>query len=440
MAPTRSQTRAASFWVDVGALLRGRGAISGIPRLISQLVSVWLTDAELRLRLCRFNASVQAYEEVPPEALCTPAAATAVATGWASRLRGVMPAGLRRVCRDGWGAARSLVRSARRPVPRVPVSSPFQDGDVLFLPGAGWDDTGACETLARIKQGQSLFVVSLICDIVPLKLPQYCDPLLPPLFAAWLRALLPLSDLVLAISQHTRRDLLTLEEELPALLPPIEVIRLGDELKIEHPLRPRALPEGVEDFVLTVGTLEPRKNHWLLYHLWRRLAGELEGQLPPLVLAGRPGWNTGDLLDQLRRDPLAHGRILLLEDIGDRELLWLYRQCRFTLYPSHYEGWGLPVAESLAHGKLCICSDSSSLPEIAPDLCEHHDALDLPAAARLVRRALLEPDFLQRRETRIRLEFRTTPWRDCAARILGLLHSGLGVRCGATPSPLRARA
>jgi glycosyltransferase involved in cell wall biosynthesis len=306
----------------------------------------------------------------------------------------------------------------------------------LFLPGAGWDDHGACENLARLKQTDSLFVVPLLCDIIPLKLPQFCNPLLPPLFVPWLRSLLALSDLVLAISQHTRRDLLACGPELP----PIEVIRLGDELTTaDPPVRPPALADGVEDFVLSVGTLEPRKNHWLLYHLWRRLAEELGERLPALLLAGRPGWNTGDLLDQLRRDPLVRGRILLLEDIGDRELLWLYRHCRFTLYPSHYEGWGLPVAESLAHGKVCICSDISSLPEIAPGLVEHHDPLDLPECARLVRRALLEPDFLRRREAHIRAGFRPTPWRECAAHLLALVCTNLGVQCGTSPTSFPPR-
>jgi len=441
MLASRPQTDVVNFWVDVGVLLRGRGNATGIPRTIAQLVDVWLRDAELRLRLCRFNAALQAYEEVAAEALCPPppeaTAAGPERWGMVRRLWRKLPAGLRRA---SGGAAAQLARSLRpRPAPSLPSPSPFQAGDVLFLPGAGWDDGGACEALARARQSRRLFVVPLLCDVIPVKLPHLCDPLLPPLFDSWLRALLPLSDLVLAISEHTRRDLLALGADLP----PVEVVRLGDELTAaEQPLRPGGLPTGLGTFALAVGTIEARKNHWLLYHLWRRLAEEMGERLPPLLLAGRPGWGTGDLLRQLRRDPLLAGRLLVLEDVRDRELLWLYRSCLFTLYPSHYEGWGLPVAESLAHGKPCICSNTSSLPEIAPGLVDHHDPLDLEGCARLVRRALLEPDFLRQREAHVRAAFRPTPWRECAGHILALVGTNLGVRCGAAPDslPLRRKA
>ena len=69
-------------------------------------------------------------------------------------------------------------------------------------------------------------------------------------------------------------------------------------------------------------------------------------------------------------------KILVLKGINDEELSWLYRNCMFTAYPSLYEGWGLPVAESLRYGKFCIASKISSVPEIAPDLTKLIDPLD----------------------------------------------------------------
>ena len=76
------------------------------------------------------------------------------------------------------------------------------------------------------------------------------------------------------------------------------------------------------------------------------------------------------------------------------------------------------LAEALAHGKYCVCSSSSSLPEIAGDLLDYHDPLDLAGCASLVERALFEPGWLARKEERIRREFRVTPWRACAASVL----------------------
>jgi glycosyltransferase involved in cell wall biosynthesis len=182
-----------------------------------------------------------------------------------------------------------------------------------------------------------------------------------------------------------------------------------------------------EAFVLCVGTLEVRKNHQLLYHLWHRLV-ELSGdRVPPLVLAGRPNWGTAELLGQIAADPVVRGRLILLATPTDAELLWLYRHCLFTLFPSYYEGWGLPVAESLAHGKYCICSRAASLPEIAGELIDYHDPFDLVGCQQLVERALFEPGFLPTRQGRVRDGFRTTTWEQCGEQVRNALERQLSL-------------
>jgi glycosyltransferase involved in cell wall biosynthesis len=209
----------------------------------------------------------------------------------------------------------------------------------------------------------------------------------------------------------------------------VEVIRLGDApAGFDQPTRPRALPDEVQAFTLSVGTFEARKNHWLLYQAWRRLILQFGARIPPLVLAGRMGWATRDVLQQIHDDPVVRDRVIVLLGVSDEELSWLYRNCQFTLYPSHYEGWGLPVAESLVYGKYCICTNASSVPEVAGDLVDYHDPLDAMTCMELVQRALFEPGFLQGREERIRIEFRGATWAECGARIAPLLEKNLGVR------------
>jgi glycosyltransferase involved in cell wall biosynthesis len=249
-----------------------------------------------------------------------------------------------------------------------------------------------------------------------------------------------LADLVLAISEQTRRDLLALAGRAGLPAPPVAVVRLGDELA-GPAVRPAGLPEWVGcGFVLSVGTLEARKNHELLYQLWRRLAARHGPALPPLVWAGRPGWLTADLLQRVRRDPLTRERVLLLPGVTDPHLRWLYGGCRFTLYPSHYEGWGLPVAEALAQGKWCVCSDASSLPEIAPGLVGLHDPLDLDGCRRLAERALFEDGFLEQQERRLRRLFRPTPWAACADQLLHALRTHLGLDLGTPGQGVRKAA
>ena len=117
-------------------------------------------------------------------------------------------------------------------------------------------------------------------------------------------------------------------------------------------------------FVLFVATIEGRKNHQLMLDIWRRMV--VDGDDPPsLVCVGRVGWRTQTFLAELVETNYLDGKIVLLEEISDEHLKLLYSRCLFTVCPSLYEGWGLPVGESLAAGKICVCSDRASLPEVA---------------------------------------------------------------------------
>ncbi|MDT8349839.1 glycosyltransferase, partial [Roseomonas mucosa] len=93
--------------------------------------------------------------------------------------------------------------------------------------------------------------------------------------------------------------------------------------------------------------------------------------------AGRVGWLVADLMQQLENAEWLGGKIRLVRDPSDEELLALYRGCRFTLFPSLFEGWGLPVSESLALGRPCIASNRTSLPEAGGALARYFDPDDL---------------------------------------------------------------
>ncbi|MCA1808510.1 MAG: glycosyltransferase family 4 protein, partial [Lentisphaerae bacterium] len=112
-------------------------------------------------------------------------------------------------------------------------------------------------------------------------------------------------------------------------------------------------------YLLTVGTLEPRKNFAMLLDVFENLP-EFEGEL---VLAGRRGWKYAPLLDRIRRSPLA-GRVRVLEDVADGELPLLYAGAELFVFPSFYEGFGFPPLEAMACGTPVISSAGGSLPEV----------------------------------------------------------------------------
>jgi hypothetical protein len=176
-----------------------------------------------------------------------------------------------------------------------------------------------------------------------------------------------------------------------------------------------------QKFVVYVSTIEIRKNHALLVNVWRRLLEERGSATPHLLFIGRSLWRGDEVVDSIKRDEKLRNYVHVLHDVNDRDLDWLYRNCVLTLYPSLYEGWGLPVAESLSYGKLCIASDRTATREIAPHLTELADPLDFRAWRDRVAHYLDNPDALARAEEKIRREYAEHTWDESIRQIISTL-------------------
>jgi glycosyltransferase involved in cell wall biosynthesis len=436
------------LWVDVTALLGWHGAFTGIPRTVSSILAVWLDQTRIDFQPCIYDPDSGTFVEVPRWLLAHTLSASheqarlaqqpkqpppTLTSPLRAMLRSVfrfVPEELREACGEiGSGIRRAGHYLAHCKPPRrrhrvQPPPAALKPGDIFLAPCGGWDHAGFCAALAALRSTHGIHIAAVVYDVIPCLEPQLFPPQLPSLFTRWLDDLLPLCDLVLTISENSRMDISEVASSRGLPLPPVEVIRLGVEVGGRgSSIRPASLSPDWDDrpFVLSVGTVEVRKNHVLLYHVWRRLIDQHGDRVPPLILAGSPGWLVGDLLAQLQHDPLVREHVLHLPGLSNDQLHWLYQRCLFTLYPSRYEGWGLPVAEALACGKYCISSIAASLPEIAGDMIDYHDPLNLPDCLHLTERALFEEGFLHRREERILREYQPPSWRDCAASLLALL-------------------
>jgi glycosyltransferase involved in cell wall biosynthesis len=174
------------------------------------------------------------------------------------------------------------------------------------------------------------------------------------------------ADWVVAISESSRAYYLGLFPHFPE-----------DRLRVIYPCsrfadssaqgeRPKAL-EGVaaRQYWLIVGTIEPRKNQRLLAQAYARYLA-LGGPPMPLVFAGGKGWLMEDFSEHL--DALGiSGHVAFTGYVSDEELIWLYRNCYANLYPSLFEGFGLPVLEGMQFGAPTIASNSTSIPEVTAE-------------------------------------------------------------------------
>lgn len=257
-----------------------------------------------------------------------------------------------------------LSASQRR---RQPQYIQLEKNDTLFVLADwhGGDPSFVKYLMGNHEKGVKL--VQIVYDMLPIVTPQYSGHSTEMLVTYSLKVY-PICDLIFAISKNTKADIELWLKENGLNSPRIEVFRLGDDFAVVKSEKPKAQLEG--KFILCVGTIEARKNHTLLYYSYK-LAAEQGIALPPLVIVGRIGWRSEDIYHIMNSDPQVSHYFKFLHSVSDSELAWLYQNCLFSIYPSFYEGWGLPIAESIAYGTPVIASNTSSMPEVAGDLIEY---------------------------------------------------------------------
>jgi glycosyltransferase involved in cell wall biosynthesis len=280
----------------------------------------------------------------------------------------------------------------------------------------------------------------LAYDLIPLRHPEWCGASLVADFKTWMDAMLPLADTVMAISRATAADV---ERYAAAhairLNRPVLPIPIGTGFTTFTPTAAQPaeadLPEP-GSYVLFVSTIEPRKNHVLLFRVWRHLLQDMpRAEVPTLVFAGRTGWLVDDLMQQFENAHYLDGKIRFVQHPTDAELEALYRGCRFTVFPSLYEGWGLPVTESLSFGKPCVISNATSLPEAGGEFSRYFDPENVADATRVIRAVIEDPAGLAAWEARVVREFRPVSWDVTAAALIAAIAPDQ-VGGGLEPAPL----
>jgi glycosyltransferase involved in cell wall biosynthesis len=174
------------------------------------------------------------------------------------------------------------------------------------------------------------------------------------------------ADWVVAISEYSRAHYLRLFPHFPSDRVRVVYPCSRFEDSTQHGSPPAAVKRfGAGEFWLSVGTIEPRKNQRMLAQAYGRYL-QAGGRPIPLVLAGGKGWLMEDFQDYLVKLGISD-RVIQTGYVSDNELIWLYRNCYASLYPSVFEGFGLPVLEGMQFGAPTLSSNATSMPEVAGD-------------------------------------------------------------------------
>ncbi len=234
-------------------------------------------------------------------------------------------------------------------------------------------------------------------------------------------------DVVVAVSSATRDDLaayLGVDPARVVVAPNGVVWPEGFAVDAANSLAPM----GAEPYVLILGTREPRKNVMLVFEMLERSPELLDTHR--FVFAGKMGWlEEQHALPTALEPAKARGRILFTGFVADPAKYKLLAGAAATLYPSLFEGFGLPVLESLSAGTPCVASWSSSIPEVGGDLCCYFD----PLSASDMKRATREMMARRQREgvaltAACRARAARFTWDAAAGAILGRAMEVLGRR------------
>jgi len=298
----------------------------------------------------------------------------------------------------------------------------IKNGDIFLILGEPWDFPQIVTSLNILKSKYDIKIYSIVHDLMPFFLPELYMPGFPEEYKKCYSSLLPISTKIFYYSEATKNDLLRYysKDEIEKKL---ERIHLGGDINLLGRNEPISLDVQNKlqnkEYIIYVSSFSARKNHFLLIYVWRMLLDKFGDKAPYLVLVGSVNNNlTSNTLDLIARNPLLNEKILIFSDVSNATLTWLYKNALFSIFPSIYEGWGLPVSESLTLGKFCIASTAGSLPENGSDFVVYFNPYDSGALFNLVCKYFENRHLIKDAEAYINSEYKKTTWDDCANEII----------------------
>ena len=273
---------------------------------------------------------------------------------------------------------------------------------VLINTSNAWSASSYATALRR----RGACPVFFVHDIIPLTHPEYFKPDENRKHLERMRTAITIGNGIIANSQHTLESLQQFANEENLRLPPAAVAQPGHNLPRETPgPRPIAAP-----YFVMLSTIEPRKNHWLMLQLWRKLIERSGKAAPRLVIIGMRGWECENVVDLLERSPQMQGFVIERNQCDDREAMTWLHHARALLFPSFVEGFGMPLSEALSLGVPAIASDLQVFREVAGEVPEYIDPLDGARWVEVIADYAGEQSALRAAQIQRMKEFRPTTW------------------------------
>lgn len=260
----------------------------------------------------------------------------------------------------------------------------------LIMAGLTWDYMYYPHLHAVKKAGRVKFA-HIVYDTIPTDFPQFV-PNAAHIYHRHFVEIAQTGDLMHAISEFSAERFVESVLKPNLLEVPVSSHGLPDFIVMDGEVAEKPSPKlAGKDFVLFCSTIEARKNHLLLIHVWLKLLDRRDpSEVPTLVFVGKWGWAFETVKNHVDLNPKLANKVLVLSDVSDAELIWLYRNSKLGVFPSFAEGWGLAASESLLNGTPVVISDAPALKEATQGLMPALDPTDVEAWTQTIDRYLFD--------------------------------------------------
>jgi glycosyltransferase involved in cell wall biosynthesis len=235
---------------------------------------------------------------------------------------------------------------------------------------------------------------------------------------------------VIALSEYARNDIVNTYHVSPDKISVIP-LAAGDHfrpIRDEEELQRVRQTYGIEgEYMLSVGAIQPRKNLGRLVAAYSHLRGaKPEGKLPKLVLAGKCAWLYDETLRAIKELELSDS-IILTGYVPDSDLPALYSGALCFIYPSYFEGFGLPPLEAMQCGVPVIVGDRTSLPEVVGDAGLLVDPFDVDALAAAIEKVVSDSNLRAKLSVQGLARAKLFEWRETARQTLAVYQKAAGI-------------
>lgn len=297
-------------------------------------------------------------------------------------------------------------------------------GDVFFDIDSVWNSRLRRSEILPILKEHGVKIAVMIYDIIPITHPQYCHENTIYFFMNYLGAHLQYADTILTSAETTKNEIGKLQKKLGLEETPCFVTSLGAEFTSHNKSEESVSKEIIKTankkrYILTVGTIEPRKNHKVLLDAFDQ---ELFNEDINIIFAGRIGWNVTELEQRIRNHPQLDKRFFFIQSANNAEIDYLYSHAYIVVFPTYNEGFGLPLIESIKRKTPVLASNCDVLKEIGGEYCEYFNPDNVNELISLVKKYLHDKEHYAKYKNNL-INFKIHTWKEVSNIVVEAIQS-----------------